>query len=162
MRAIPEPIPQWRSLRTRKTVNYNIDILPFPEGEPTEQVHHDILAWCNEGADYIDMGTVDNALVHLFIATKRRPFRKRSLVPPKCPEKYDIIARIPNKLVMYFARIITETENCMREDWETIYDHYRIAWTPYIEDIDLLEVTLSPLFRRCVYNQPSYINLISL
>jgi hypothetical protein len=131
--------------RPRKVENYYTDLVPFPDGPPTLLSHHRIVRWCSDSPDFLMMGTVDNAAVHLLLATKKRRHRDRSLVPAKCPELFDIISMIPRRIERLFGSITTHARSDPCVDWTTLIRRHRWQWRICLDGPGLTAVQINGL-----------------
>ena len=104
--------------------------LPFPQGPPSEEAHFQLVKDCTKPAYHLYQGTVDNAIVYLFFASKRDVHLITSLVPAKCPELFDIVSLIPSSHRRFYDQLVEQCtssiashaswqERCHRnlEDW---------------------------------------------
>jgi hypothetical protein len=74
------------------------DILPFPNGIPTEPIHHALLSFCTLRMSHLDLGTVDNLTCWLFFSCKRSKKNVWSLELAQLPGRHKFSDMIPRGL----------------------------------------------------------------
>jgi hypothetical protein len=138
-----------RSMRVRAPTVYTQDVLPFPDGPPTERAHFDIIRFSSEGDVYLKLGMVDNVVVSLLFSTKRRRPSARILTPAKLPEQFDVITTIPKDVTRTIGRLRQRfaTQPSDHDHWLRCIAEARTDWRIHLKD-PTLSVIEGVLFER--------------
>jgi hypothetical protein len=122
------------------------DVLPFPEGDPTEPVHEALIAFCGKSMASHMLGTIDNLLVWLYFSTKHQTYRAWSLRTSKLPSDYDFQHILRKKMSKPFFNLTKTLQTTPYDQWRSAVDIAVTSVTSSVRDKDFLRVLKSEDF----------------
>lgn len=138
-----------RPKRATKPAAYTtatLDDLPFPDGAPTEPVHHALIEFCGHPIESIALGTVDNLIMWLFFETKRSTYRHWTLRVAPLPSRKDFSSLLAKKDSRCFWRLTPVLEQAPYSQWKSLAEPVVERVASAVSDQELQELLKSDNF----------------